>query len=128
MGKAAPDAVLDAPLDLIATSTEVYICSAEPANYAGIAAVALAGPFTLTAGDGNGDFTIANGDTSGRKVTVAAQTAIDIDVSGTANHVVLAEGGAVDLLRYVTTCTGQAVTEGNTANLGAWTIEFRDPS
>jgi len=128
MAKAVPDAVLDAALDTIALADELYVTSAEPANYAGIAAVTLVGPVTLTPGNGGGDFTIADGDTSGRKVTVAAQNGASVVATGTGNHVVLATGGATDLLRYVTTCASQALTSGNTANVGSWKVELADPS
>ena len=50
--------VYDAALDELATATAVHACTAEPANHAGIAAVSV-GNYTLTAGDGNGDWTIA---------------------------------------------------------------------
>lgn len=126
MAKAVPDAVLDTALDDIALSTILHICSGQPANYAGIAAVSL-GSVVLTAGDGNGDFTIANGDTSGRKLTVAAQTTVSITASDTATHLALASTGDTTL-RYVTTITSQAVTSGNTANIGAWDIEIADPT
>jgi aspartate oxidase len=105
----------------------MYVCTDQPANYAGIAAVALVGPITLTPGAGNGDFTLADGDVSGRKLTVAAQSGT-ASASGDADHIVLATGGATDLLRYVTTNTLQTVTSGNQVNVGAWDIEFRDPT
>lgn len=126
MGKATPDAVLDAALDAIAEADTMYICSDEPADFAGIAAVALA-EFSLTPGDGNGDFAIANGDASGRKLTVAAQSDAEIDASGDADHVVLADAQN-SLLKYVTTCTQQTLTEGGTVSSGAWKIEIADPS
>lgn len=123
MGKAAPDIVLDAPADVIDQSNIMHLCSAEPANYAGIAAVSLA-DVAMTV---NTDYTKANGDTSGRKVTVAAKNGVNVDASGTATHVVLASSGDTTL-RYVTTCTSQAVTSGNTVNFPAWDIEFADPT
>ena len=75
------------------------------------------------------DFTKANGDTSGRKVTVAAQSGVLIDASGTANHIALVRVGDSTLL-YVTTCTSQALTAkgSNTVNFPAWDIEFADPA
>lgn len=123
MGKASPNQVLDAALDEIATATRLVVCTGEPANFAGIAAVALA-DVTLTAGDGN-DYTIANGDTSGRKVTVAQQADVPIDSTGTATHVSLDD--ATDL-QYVTTCTSQALTSGGTVTVPAWDIEIADPT
>jgi len=32
------------------------------------------------------------------------------------------------VLYYVTTCTSQALTSGNTVNFPAWDIEIADPS
>jgi hypothetical protein len=124
MAKSVHNDVLDAALAEIATCTRLVVCSAEPANFAGIAAVALA-DVTLTAGLGNGDYTAADGDTSGRKVTVAQQASITVDASGTATHVTLDDGTT---LLYVTTCTSQALTSGNTVTVPAFDIEIRDPS
>ena len=123
MGKACSDAHMDAMLDNIALATTLTVCSAEPANQAGISAVALA-DVTLTAGDGNGDYTVGDGDTNGRKLTVAQQADVDIDSSGTATHVVLDDGSSI----YVTTCTSQALTSGGTVTIPAWDIEVADPS
>ncbi|HEV2927280.1 MAG TPA: hypothetical protein VGW74_01195 [Propionibacteriaceae bacterium] len=128
MAKFAPDATIDAMLAQVALADEMYVCSAQPTDYNDIANSDLVGPISLTPGDGNGDFTIGNGDTSGRKVTVTAQTGASVIASGTATHVVLATGGATDLIRYITTCTSQAVTSGNTANVGAWDVEVLDPT
>ena len=126
MAKATPDAVLDVMLTDIATSTILHVCSAQPANYAGIAAVSLA-DIVLTPGDGNGDFAIAN-HTSGRKLTVSQQAAIDIDASGTATHIALAIGGATDVLKQVTTCTSQALVDTGTVTVPAYIISVADPS
>jgi len=124
MAKATPDAVLDAPADyIIARADKLYICSGQPANYAGIAAVALA-----DVAIDSGDFTKANGDTSGRKVTVGQQSNIPIDSSGTATHVVLAKDASTSELLQVTTCTSQALTAGGTVTCPAYDIEFADPS
>ena len=124
MAKAAPDATIDAMLAKIATATRLVVCSGQPANFAGIAAVALA-DVTMTAGNGAGDYTIADGDVSGRKVTVAQQTNVPIDASGTANHISLDDG--VNLI-YVTTCTAQALTSGGTVTVPAFDIEIADPT
>jgi hypothetical protein len=118
MAKFTNDVVLDAALDKIATATRMTLCSAQPANFAGIAAVQLA-DVTLD----SGDFTKANGDTSGRKVTVAAQSGVNVDTSGTSNHVCLDDGTT---LLHVTTHTGQVLTSGNTVNTGAYDVEFAD--
>ena len=120
MAKFLGDAVLDAALDELATGTRLVVCSGQPANYAGIASVALADE-TLT----SGDFTKANGDSSGRKVTVAQQSSIDIDSSGTATHVSIDDGSN---LLAVTTCTSQALTSGGTVTVPAFKLEIADVS
>lgn len=124
MGKAAPDATIDAMFDYVDQSNIMHVCSGEPANYAGIAAVSLA---SVAMTPDTGDFTKANGDVSGRKVTVAAKNAIPVTASGTATHIVLART-TDSTLRYVTTCTSQALVSGNTVNVPAWDIEVADPT
>lgn len=126
MAKFSLDANMDAMLAAIAASTKLYVCSAQPANFAGIAAVMLA-EVVITAGDGNGDFVIANGDVSGRKLRVLIQTAVTITNNGTATHVALAVTGSSTLL-YVTTCTSQALVNTGTVTVPEWDIEVADPS
>lgn len=123
MAKFCDDVFLDAFLARVDDCTTLTICSAQPANFAGIAAVALAA-VTLTAGAGNGDYTLANGDVSGRKLTVAQQASISITASGTATHVVLDDGTYV----YITTCTSQALTLGGTVTVPAYDCEIADPA
>jgi hypothetical protein len=73
------------------------------------------------------DFVKANGDTNGRKVTMAQKTGVTVDSSGTANHIALCNSGDSSL-RYVTTCTSQVLTAGNTVTFPAWDIEIADPT
>ena len=108
MAKSVPDAILDLMLDQI-EGTYIHVCSAEPANYAGIAAVTLATKVMT------GSYTAAAGDVSGRKNIVPAQTAISITQTGTANHVVISNG--TDTMYSVTTCTAQGLTSGGTTKL-----------
>jgi hypothetical protein len=124
VSKFTHDDVLDAPCDKIATATRQVVCSGQPANFAGIAAVALA-DVALTPGDGHGDFTVGNGDTSGRKVRVAQQSAIPIDASGTATHIAYDDGAT---LLAVTTCVSLALTSGGTVDVPAHDFEFADPT
>lgn len=124
MSKELHNDVLDAALDKIATCTHLTFCSSQPANYAGIAAVTLAAA-TLTAGDGNGDYVVAEGDVSGRKVTVGAQTGMTPSANGTVTYAVLDDGTT---LLAATTVTSQAVTTSQTWNSPAFDIEITDPS
>ena len=125
MAKAAPDIVMDGALDVIATATKQIACSAQPTTYTEANATYALADIVI---DG-ADFTKANGDTSGRKVTVAAQSGVLIDTSGTATHIALVRTADSTLI-YVTTCTGQALTANgsNTVNFPAWDIEFADPA
>lgn len=125
MAKATPDAVLDKILDEIATGTKQVACSAQPTTFTEANSTYALADVTLD----SGDFTKANGDTSGRKVTVGAQNGVLIDASGTATHIALVRTADSTLL-YVTTCTSQALTANgsNTVNMPAWDIEVADPS
>jgi hypothetical protein len=124
MAKWLADSTLEAPLAIVDNATRVVVCSGQPANFAGIAAVNLA-QVTVTAGAGGGDFTLADGDTSGRKLTLAQQADIPIDVSGTATHVSFDDGST---LLYVTTCTSQALTDTGTVTIPAFDLEVADPA
>ena len=125
MAKAAPDILMDGALDVIATATKQIACSAQPTTYAEANATYALADIVI---DG-ADFTKANGDTSGRKVTVAAQSGVLIDTSGTANHIALVRTADSTLI-YVTTCTSLALTANgsNTVNFPAWDIEIADPA
>jgi len=121
----ASDAALDGTLDIIATCTRVSICSAEPANFAGIAAVSL-GNYTLTAGDGGGDWTIANGDTSGRKITLGAQSGNNGTATGAANFLAFDDGTT---MHWTIAADGDTVNSGSPVNISAVKVaELADPS
>lgn len=124
MAKLVIDAALDAALDDIATCVTCTVCSSQPANFAAISGVALAA-VTLTAGDGNGDWTVGDGDTSGRKLTMGQQTGVSITATGTATYVVWDDGS---VLRMATTCTSQALTSGGTVTIPAVDYEIADPT
>lgn len=121
MAKSVHNSVLDAALAVLATATLECACSAEPTTRTeavttyNLASIAMAG----------GDFANADGDTSGRKCTIAQKTGDTVDNSGTATHVALVD--ASNLL-YVTTCTSQALTAGNSLTYGSWKVEIADPT
>jgi hypothetical protein len=119
MAKLATDAMIDGGLDKIATCTTMTVCAGQPTSYADIAVRELAS-VTID----SGDFTKANGDTNGRKVTVAQQASISITATGTADHVVIDDG--TDYV--VTTCTSQGLTSGGTVTVPAHDHEISDPT
>jgi hypothetical protein len=122
----APDATLNGMLGYIADNcTRVTICSTQPTTYTEANATYALADVTVTAGNGNGDFTIADGDTSGRKLTLLQQTGVTVDSNGSAQHIALLNVAGSALLA-VTTCTSQTVTAGNTATINAFDLELRD--
>lgn len=122
MAKWQNDLILDAACDYVKNNvTQLCVCSAQPTTYAeAITTYKLAIKTGLTSGSFTGP---ANGDTNGRKITVNAANAITVDTGGSATHIALVSGS---VLIYVTTCTSQALTGGNTVNVPAWDIEFAD--
>lgn len=116
-----PDAQLDVALNDIKNNANIlHLCSAQPANYAGIAAVSL-GSVALT----SSDFTVGDGDTSGRKITVAEKS-VSITATDTVNHIVVADS-TNSLIKGITTCPGASVTSGETKIVAAFDLwEIRD--
>jgi hypothetical protein len=125
MAKFANDSVMDAALAVIATGTILTVCSAQPTTRTEAVTTYKLADVVMTAGSGNGDYLIANGDVSGRKVSVLQQTDVPVDSSGTATHVAICDG--TNLL-LVTTCTSQVLTAGNTVTVPAFDDEIADPS
>jgi hypothetical protein len=123
MAKFLVDAVLDGTLDVLATATLITVCNAQPTTYTEAATTFKLADVVVD----SGDFSKANGDTNGRKVTVAAQSAVPIDTTGTATHIAYAISGSSTLLG-ATTCTSQALTSGGTVDIPAHDIEIADPT
>lgn len=118
------DATFDAALAVVATCTAVHVCTSQPANHAGIAAVSV-GNYTLTAGNGNGDWTIANGDTSGRKITLGAQSGNNGTATGAANFLAFTDGTTMHL---AIAGDGDTVNSGSPFTIAATNVlELRDP-
>lgn len=125
MAKLVDDSVLDGALNILKNNaTQLAVCSTQPTTYTqATVTYMLALKTGLTAGSYTGP---ANGDTNGRKLTVNQQATISITNSGDAQHVALC--GTADTLYYVTTCTLQTLTGGNTVTVPAWDVEIADPA
>jgi len=120
MAKFILDSVMDAALDVIATGNIMTVCSAQPTNRTEAVTTYALADVTLA----GGDYTKANGDSSGRKTTIAQKSNVTIDTTGTANHVAICDG--TNLL-LVTTCTSQSLTAGGTVTIPAFKNEIADP-
>lgn len=127
MAKTVHDDVLDAALNHIKNNaTRMTLCNAQPTTFTEANATFALADITIDTGDFTGP---ANGDTSGRKLTVAAQTGVDVDTTdpGGTNHVALLDVANSKLL-YVTTAPDVAVDAAGTVDIGAWDIEIADPT
>lgn len=124
MAKTVHDDVLDGAFDVLDQANLMIACSAQPTSRTEAVTTYALADVAMTV---NTDYTKANGDTNGRKVTVAAKSTVLIDTSGSATHVALVDGTR---LLYVTTCTSQSLTANgsNTVNFPAWDIEIADPT
>jgi len=124
MAKTVHDDVLDGAFLVLDDGNIMTACSAQPTTRTEAVTTYALADATMTPVT---DYTKANGDTSGRKCTIAAKSGILIDTSGTATHVAICD--ATRLL-YVTTCTSQALTANgsNTVNFPVWDVEIADPS
>ena len=130
MGKSCASAVLDAALDYLETNTDrISVCETEPTTYAEATTNKGAGGYKLAMSNTPTFTGPAPGDGGGssRKTTVDQEANITVDVSGNAQHVALCKSGTSALL-YVTTCTLQALTGGNTVTIPAWDIEIGTPT
>ena len=131
MGKTVLNAVLDASLQYLEDNADrLCVCSAEPTTYAEAITTHDGGAskykLAIVTIDGT-DFTGPADGTSGRKTTINEQAALTVDATASATHIALCDNGAEALL-YVTTCTSQALTLGNTVTVPAWIIQIADPT
>jgi len=124
MTKFLHDDVLDAQGAYIAANcTRLTVCSTYPTTYAEANATYALADVTVD----SADFSQANGDTSGRKCVVAAQTGVTVDASGTYTHLAHLDVANSKILA-VTDGTSQVLTAGNTVDIPAHDIENRDPA
>lgn len=119
MAKVISDGFIDGGLTAHAGSVTITACAGQPISQADIAVKALA-THTLT----GGDWTIANGDVSGRKITCAQQAGVTISTTGTADHIAYDDGTDY----AVTTCPSTALTSGNAVTFNAVDREIADPT
>jgi len=126
MTKTVNSAEEDAALNYIAASTRMCVCNAQPLTYTNAITDYMLAYVAMTAGAGNGDYTLAN-DSSGRKLTTTAKSGVSITNSGTATYIALVSVGDTTL-RAVTTCTSQALVAGGTVDIPAFKFNVQDPT
>lgn len=127
MAKAMTDAMIEGGLTKRGTCTRLTALTAQPASITDITNTpsdGTPGYKLATTTIAGGDFTIANGDTSGRKSTLAQKSGITVVADGTITHVSIDDGTDWE----VTTCASLAVANGNTITIGSHKREIPDPS
>lgn len=125
MTKLIPDAAMDQALQWVDDSVALHICSSAPTTYTEATSTYTLGSVAITAGDGNGDFTIADGDTDGRKLTTAAQT-VTASGAGTATHIALVTTGDTTLRLVTELAASKVVASGYSVSLSSFDYTIRD--
>lgn len=130
MAKFASDDIMDAGLNVVVNNADqLVVCAGQPSTYSDATTDDGSGGNALgETAIGSGDFTLANGDTSGRKITAAAQSGISVDVSGTADHVAIVDDTNSRLLLVTTLSSSQSVSAGGTMDVDAFDEELEDPA
>lgn len=118
MGRKVAHPILDLMLSQ-AEGTHIHVLTDEPADFAGIAALELA------SGVISGSYAKANGGGGGRQNTVPAQSGLNIDTSGEADHIAISDGSGT--LFLVTTCPAQTLTSGGTVDVNSFAHTIADP-
>lgn len=115
------DLMLDAALDwLIANSTARWVLNNGASTYASALAARLASVTISSA-----TFSKANGDVSGRKVSVAVASGVSVTVQGSATHYALVRPvGSV--LAYVVPASTKLLPAGSEVVFGVFDIELED--
>lgn len=125
MAKSASNTFIDGAFNTIKASADTItytLCSTQPTNRAEAVGTYM---LALTTLNKTTEIALANGDVSGRKMTISAKTGISVTNSGTGQHVAICN--ATELL-FVTTTTSQAVSAGGTVDIGSWKDEIAAPA
>lgn len=124
MGKRVNDNVIDAALIYLMKADELVLLNADPGtSYTQAHSAFALGKIAV----GSSDFTLADGDISGRKATIAAQSSIGVGTTGNCNHIAINDTDGSEVL-LVTEATSQSLTSGNAASTNAFDDEIEDPS
>ena len=123
------DLMLDAALSWVKTNgvkmyvTTASIDSTSTPSYTKITSTAaLTGAVSISS---LASVALADGDVSGRKLSVPAKSSVAVTGSGTAARICLVNSSG-SVVTYVTTCTSQVLTSGNTVSIPTWDIEIAD--
>lgn len=130
MAKFATDAVLDASLLEIADNGDrMFLCSQFPSNYTEASSTFKLAAQNLTKGIAGADYAITDSPTSGRLLTITAQSGVTIDDTGTATHIAICDSvGTVRLKVFEIANLLLTAGGGNTVNTDALEYTNSDPA
>jgi len=121
------DAAADAYLNNIKTLAEkLVLCDGEPATYTAAQTDHATGDRLGEVAVATGDFTLADGDVTGRKITVAQKTGIPITVTGSWSHWALVDVTNTALIASGAMDTARAVSASGTATCNSFKITVPD--
>ncbi|MEM9956527.1 MAG: hypothetical protein ACFB0F_09345 [Neomegalonema sp.] len=133
MPKQFSHAALDAAFGYIADNADLLVlCEGAPDTFADAANPKAdggrrLGSVTMAIGVGNGDFDLADGHVSGRRLMVAGQDGVAIADTGTADHVALLDATQAQLLLTTTLRDPVQVVAGDVISLDGFDDEIQDP-
>jgi hypothetical protein len=119
------DAVIDGGIDYIRNNcTRVDVCTTEPTTYTEATSTYSVASYVVD----SSDFTKANGDVSGRKVTLAQQTGNNGTGTGAANFLAFSKTTGSEFLGVIDG-DGDTVNSGSPVTINAVVVwEIRDPA
>ncbi len=128
MPRAVHDDVLDAALEHIRSNCDlVTFCAGQPTTYAQATDPPSSGGKRLANhAVTSGDFSIGDGSTGGRSLTMAEQLD-SVDEAGTGDHIAFVDTGAAKIL-YVTTTSEQPVSAGQSFEFPVVEVNISDPA
>jgi hypothetical protein len=134
MVKSLSTNALDAALDYVAARADLMsLCAGAPADAGEAIGLASAGgkalaTVALVQGAGSADFSIGNAQTAGRRLTIAAQSAVPVMEAGTVDHVALIDTAGGELLAVTELTEVQAVGAGEVISVKAFGGEILAPA
>ncbi|MCD0459113.1 hypothetical protein [Roseiconus lacunae] len=126
------DDVLDAAANEIKNNCDLAVlCDGEPSSYAN-ATTAMgtgSGQKLAEVAFASGDMTIANGDTSGRKITFVAKASVNVDNPGDGEYIAYLDTSNSKILHHYPIETARnGLLSGDKVNFPTHDLEFRDPT
>jgi len=119
---------LDALLQAIAAATSMTLCTDSSTDFALVSDTTDTRVLAKVASLTTGNFTIQNGDVSGRKITPDSQDSVDVIRTGVPDNLYLNDTGNSKVLLITTVTSTQQLTTGNKVNIPGFDDEVRDPS